>query len=235
MPRYLIVRLEAPLMSFGREAVDAKRPVAEFPSASMLTGLLANALGWRREERDRHARLQARLVFAARIDRSGARLTDFQTAQLAQSDRGWTTRGVPDGRAGGAGTYNSPYIRSCDYAADKRVTVALRLDEADEAPTIDALAGALEEPARPLFLGRKACLPETPLLERIVEASGLVAALAASPPPGIGPFRIMLPGSEPPDNKTERVPVTDMRDWRSGVHAGGRDVLIWTQRTERPG
>lgn len=229
MARHLVLVLEGPLVAFGREAVDARGPVGDFPAASMLTGLLANALGWRRGERERHARLQARLVFAARLDRPGTRLTDFQTAQLTQSDRGWTTRGAPEGRAGGAGTYNAPHIRFREYDSDKRVTVALRLDEADEAPTVDDLAAALDAPARPLFLGRKPCLPATRLLDRVVEKNGLLAALAASPPPDDAddPPRVLLPLSEAAEGTgDERRWVSDARDWRSGVHAGGREVLI---------
>lgn len=229
MYHYLIIVLEAPLVSFGREAVDARGPVGDFPAASMLTGLLANALGWRREWRERHARLQARLYFAARLDRPGTRLTDFQTAQLGKDDKGWTTRGRPDGRAGGAATYNAPHIRMREYDADKRVTVALQLRDPDEGPTLDDLAVALDAPARPLFLGRKPCLPSMPLLGGMVEADGLLQALAAVPPPGdAGPLRVMLPLSEPAEPRDERRWVTDARDWISGVHAGGREVLIRT-------
>ena len=43
---HLILRLEAPLMAFGGETIDNLGVVRRFPSASMLTGLLANALGW---------------------------------------------------------------------------------------------------------------------------------------------------------------------------------------------
>ena len=230
MARHLILVLEAPLTSFGREAVDARGPVGDFPAASMLTGLLANALGWRREWRERHARLQARLYFAARLDRPGTRLTDFQTAQLGKGDQGWTTRGRPEGRAGGAATYNAPHIRLREYDADKRVTVALRLHDAEQPPTLDALAAALDAPARPLFLGRKPCLPSAPLLGGLVEADGLLQALAAAQPPldDAGPLRVLLPLSEEAEPHDERRWVTDARDWISGVHAGGREVLVRT-------
>src|SRR5262245_26198470 len=162
MARHLMMILEGPLSAFGAEMVDARGPVRDWPGASLLTGLLANALGYARGERDAHARLQERLDFAVRIDREGTRLRDFQTVRLAKSDRGWTTRGAPEGREGGAGTYESPHIRERDYVADTLVTVALALRNPTEPPSLDELAAALTEPARPLFLGRKPCLPSRP-------------------------------------------------------------------------
>ena len=86
--RHLIIRLEAPLMAFGGETIDNYGVIRRFPSASMLTGLLANALGLRRTQAQDHQELQERLVFAARIDREpsgGVRLTDYQTVQLGDS------------------------------------------------------------------------------------------------------------------------------------------------------
>lgn len=225
MPRVLLVRLEAPLVAFGGEAVDALGVVTDFPARSMLTGLLANALGWHRHEREKLARLQERIVFAARIDREGQRLTDFQTAAIGGTDRGWTTRGRPEGRAGGAGTYLGPHIRRRDYHSDAAVTVALTLRPAGEEPDLDALAAALDEPARPLFIGRKPCLPAWPLRQGLAEAASLTAALlgAGLERDPTGPdIRLLLPVEEEA-GPADRVDfVTDERDWRSGVHGGAR-------------
>ena len=101
----------------------------------MLTGLLANALGWRRVEVERHQRLQDRLVFAARIDREphgGARLTDFQSVAINNSEQGWTTRGYPEGQLGPAHPSRSlPLGPSCQrllrrgYLLHRRVEVVL--------------------------------------------------------------------------------------------------------------
>ena len=124
---HLILALEAPLMAFGGETVDNYGVVRSFPAASMLTGLLANALGWRRTEAERHQRLQERLIFGARIDREpagGVGLTDFQTAAISKKDSGWTTRGAAEGREGG--NYTN-WLRYRDYLADMRVTIALRM------------------------------------------------------------------------------------------------------------
>ena len=59
---HLILNLESPLMSFGGETIDNLGVIRWFPAVSMLTGLLANALGWRRVDRERHQDLQDRLV-----------------------------------------------------------------------------------------------------------------------------------------------------------------------------
>ena len=40
---HLILGLESPLMAFGGETIDNLGVIRRFPSASMLTGLLANA------------------------------------------------------------------------------------------------------------------------------------------------------------------------------------------------
>lgn len=247
--RHLLLNLEAPLLAFGGDTIDNYGVIRDFPAASMLTGLLANALGWRRIERERHQRLQERLVFAARIDREpagGVRLTDFQTAQLNKNDRGWTTRGIPEGRAGGANTYDAPHLRYRDYWADMRVTVALRLEPAADSPTLDDLAAALEEPQRPLFIGRKPCLPSGRLCQG-VSGKGTTALAALMDMPIEEPIeqlkrsddelvRLLWPASEGVDDAPEGEGVqvsrtyqlTDERNWVSGLHGGGRLVCDGT-------
>ena len=231
--RHLILRLESPLMAFGGETIDNLGVIRRFPSASMLTGLLANALGWRRTEAERHQGLQDRLVFAARIDREpagGVRLTDFQTAQLGASDAGWTTRGRPEGRAGGANTYNAPHLRYRDYFADMCVSVALRLEPEEGFPTLEDLETALQEPARPLFIGRKPCLPSSRLFDDIVDAETALGALLQLPPDAVSAgathFRSQWPDREGLEGvvPSNRYMLTDQRNWVSGLHGGGRWV-----------
>lgn len=237
--RHLILNLESPLMAFGGETIDNLGVIRWFPAASMLTGLFANALGWRRTERERHQRLQDRLVFAARIDREpagGVRMTDFQTAQLGAKDQGWTTRGQPEGRAGGPNTYGAPHLRFRDYFADMRATVALRLESAGDEPTLDDLAGALQEPKRPLFIGRKPCLPTTSLFRDFGEGDTALAALLKTtldePDGGQDSVKLLWPNGEGVDgiaaNRTYML--TDQRNWGSGLHGGGRQVCEGTAK-----
>lgn len=225
-----MLALEGILSAYGAEMVDARGPVRDWPGASLLTGLLANALGYTRVQRTAHARLQERLRFAIRIDRGGTRLRDFQTAKLEKDDRGWTTRGVPEGRKGA--TYDTPHIRERDYFADQALTVALTLNAPDEAPNIDALAMALQSPARPLFLGRKPCLPSRPIYAGVVEADDALHALTlhanTADDAALEPDIIQLAnqgGVSWLHDGLETMFVTDERNWISGVHGGERTFV----------
>ena len=233
MAQHLVLNLEAPLMSFGGETVDNLGVIRPFPAVSMLTGLLANALGWRRVERQRHQDLQDRLVFAARIDResrSGLTMQDFQSAAINNTEQSWTTRGRPEGRAGG--TYQN-HLRYRDYHADMRVTVALRLDPADGKPTLEDLAAALDEPMRPLFIGRKPCLPSALMFGGYSDGSTALEALLSVPlvdePAGRPTIRVQWPEGESTESaegaeRGHARMITDERNWVSGLHGGGRPI-----------
>ena len=220
-------------MAFGGTMIDANGPTLDLPIRSMVTGLMANALGWHRGERDRHQFLQDRLVMGARLDRPGAAVRDFQTAQLGANDKGWTTRGKPEERKGGANTYKSPHIRQRHYRADAFVTIAVRLDPPDGEPSLADVEAALKTPARPLFIGRKPCLPSRPVLsEPPVEADNLLAALRLAPLAPANQSHVrhadrqpmvrfaLPPGEWPRDVHHQSGMMADVRDWRAGVHAG---------------
>jgi len=163
----LLLRFDAPLMSFGGPIVDNHGIIQTYPALSMICGLLANALGYDHYEFADLQRLQERLQYACRQDRPGTRLRDYQTVDLGQEfmsdDLAWTTWGSLERRKGGTAS-SGTQIRYRDYWADAMYTVALTLDPLDESPTIDDLEQALRTPERPLFIGRKPCLPAERLL-----------------------------------------------------------------------
>lgn len=226
MARHLLLRLRAPLIAFGGETIDNYGVIRDFPALSMVTGLFGNAMGWDRGDDALHNRLQERLVMGARLDADGERLVDFQTAQLQANDKGWTTRGVVEERAGGAGTYAGPHLRYRHYHADMNALVALRLQPADESPTLEDLAAALDKPARPLFVGRKNCLPTDRLMEDWVEADNILSALQLAKPALSHNVRAQWPDGEGclPDQQDRTLDVCDERNWTSGVHGGWRPV-----------
>jgi CRISPR system Cascade subunit CasD len=235
--RWLVLRMEAPLLAFGGVAIDQVGITGDFPAASMLTGLLANALGWRRTEWLAHQELQDRLVFAARRDRenSNSVLTDMQNAQLEKNDRGWTTYGTPEGRAGAS--YMAPHRRQRDYHVDACVTVVMRLNPATDSPDLDAIAAALDRPARPLFIGRKPCLPSCPLSVGTVNAPSAYEALGSIPAVDApcGPLRALWPEHEGPTEGHfvhRIVALPDLRNWKTGLHGGTRLVAEGTVEAE---
>lgn len=228
--RALVLRFDAPLISFGGPMVDQNGVVQKFPGLSMLTGLLANALGWDRRDHEQLARLQERVRFAARVDREGEALVDYQTVDLGTEwmrpeTAGWTTRGriAERGGASSEGTHQ----RYRHYRANSIHTVVLTL-EGDGPPSLDETAAALLEPARPLFIGRKCCLPASPVLRDVVESDSLVDLLATVPRAddttgGLLPAT-WWDGDEcsAATGESRVVAVTDERDWRSSVHVGRR-------------
>ncbi|PEQ12680.1 type I-E CRISPR-associated protein Cas5/CasD [Novosphingobium sp. PC22D] len=229
MSTHLIMSLEAPLMSFGGDMVDAFGVVRDFPARSMITGLIANALGWDRAEADLHQALQARLIMGSVRLREGRRVRDFQTAQLGAADKGWTTRGKPEGRAGGAGTYNSPHIRYRDADADALVLVALRLEPVEAAPDLGTVTAALNMPERPLFIGRKPFLPSGPLVAGHIDAAtvldALRAAIARFAPAPAEHYAAQWPLDEGSAQQARIEELTDERNWPAGVHAGLRRTI----------
>ena len=225
--RWMHLRLHAPLAAFGGEMIDANGVILNVPARSMLTGLLANALGWTRAMRAEHQALQDRLVFGAvwESDAASSRMTDYQTAQLGKNDRAWTTTGVPAGRGGGAKTHAGAHQRWRDYHADLRLAVVLRLAPPDSVPTMDALAAALDRPARPLFIGRKPCLPSAPLFGGwVTDAADARGALRAVAPAGARGLLAFWPEAEGTAGAVRTMTVTDERNWVSGLHGGGRRI-----------
>ncbi|HQR04927.1 MAG: type I-E CRISPR-associated protein Cas5/CasD [Proteobacteria bacterium] len=228
MRRHLVLRLASPLIAFGGEAIDNLGVIRDFPALSMVTGLLANALGWDRGDAPAHNRLQERLRLGCVLVPGAQRVQDFQTAQLGKDDKGWTTWGVPEERAGGAGTYAGPHLRYRDYHADLTAWVTLTLLPAEEAPTLEALAQALDKPARPLFIGRKPCLPTDRLVAGWQDAADLCSALQAivNAQPSQKPrsWPAQWPdgeGSQPGDRVLD---VCDERNWHTQLHGGWRPV-----------
>ncbi|WP_173934953.1 type I-E CRISPR-associated protein Cas5/CasD [Chelativorans sp. Marseille-P2723] len=226
--RWLTLHLEAPLIAFGGVRIDHIGITRDFPALSMMTGLLANALGYRRTDWKKHQELQERLVFAARRDRENPAglLTDTQNARLEKNDRGWTTWGEFEKRGGGDGTYKAPHRRLRDYHTDAHVVVVLRL-RGGPAPDLDTLAEALAKPARPLFIGRKPCLPAGPLLreEPFVHAATAHDALRKIAGAKARAFWPLGEGPETGSKVDRIVDLPDIRNWRTGLHGGARKVV----------
>ena len=152
----LLLRLAAPLQAWGADSKFETRKTAREPTKSGVIGLLAAALGLRRDETEPLTRL-AQLRFGVRVEREGQLLVDFHMARNEEKDRS--------------------YVTYRHYLEDAVFLVGL---ESEDTALLQELAEALTHPAFPLYLGRRACPPTLPLCLGLRE-QGLVEALQAEP------------------------------------------------------
>lgn len=176
---YLVLRLDGPLQAWGGVAQDPIRPTGAYPTRSGLSGILASALGWTYADGKRTTALQHALRYAVREDRRARRLRDYQTADLDRIGRiGWTRHGLE--RRGGGTAATGTHVLEKTYLADAVFTVVLTL-EPGAPTTLDDLERALRAPARPLYLGRRGCLPASPILRGRITAASPYEALSGWP------------------------------------------------------
>lgn len=182
--KWLDLCFDAPLMSFGTTMIDENGYTSLWPSHSMLAGMFGNALGWTHGDSQRLNRLQTVIHFGCRWDEEPAQSVDFHTVDFSQPylhhRRAWTSdRGVEE-RGGGPAKKWGTLIRRRHYIEDGVMTLLVRLID-ESTVTFDKLEQALRRPARPLFIGRKACLPTKPILQGIIEAEDTLDALRQVP------------------------------------------------------
>ena len=218
------------MIAFGGETIDSQGVIRDFPALSMVTGLIASALGWDRGDGNRLNRLQERIRMGAALEPGSRRLNDFQTAKLAADDTGWTTWGSAEGRAGNVagGTYDAHHLRLRDYHVNLRAWIVLHLLPAEEAPELDDVAAALDRPMRPLFVGRKSCVPTGRLVAGWSDAVDVLDALRSlvgqRGSGGTSGWKIQWPAGQGSLAQSRRLSVCDERNWNSGVHGGWRPV-----------
>lgn len=160
----LLLRLAAPLQSWGGSSKFETRTTEKMPTKSGVVGILAAALGLSRDADKELSRLAA-LKFGVRADRGGDDVTDFHTAHSYKNPYS-TESEVKDS-----------YITYRHYLAD---AVFLAGFEADEG-LLKELETALLNPKFSLFLGRRSCPPTLPIVWGIRDLP-LESALREEPP-----------------------------------------------------
>ena len=173
---FLVFQLQAPFSSWGTTAVGEYRGSCEYPSESALIGLLAAALGARREDESAHAALRDGYYFAVGVQAFGKLLRDYHTAQVPGRA---ALKGRP--RVTRRDELNLPkdelntILSTRDYRQGAGSLIAIRAR--GSAPhDLEKLAAALREPRFVLYLGRKSCPPAAPLWPQVVESDDLNTA-----------------------------------------------------------
>ncbi len=171
----LLLRLEGPLQSWGTRARWDVRDTGPEPTKSGVVGLIGCALGYPTGD-SRLAELSAGIRFGVRIEHAGAILEDYHTVTdfLPSADGRFRHTGVamgvslrklqndPDAKPA---TIISPRF----YLEDAAFLAGLE-ERQGHAGILKECATALQDPAWPLFLGRKACVATRPIFESYSES-----------------------------------------------------------------
>lgn len=134
----LLLRLAAPMQSWGTGSKFDVRMTEKEPSKSGVIGLLAASLGIRRGEAEKIKKL-SELKFGVRVDKEGKMLHDFHMAHAEKSS----------------------YVTHRYYLCD---AVFLCGMESTDDEVLEYYAEALRHPVFPLFLGRRSCPPTLPIV-----------------------------------------------------------------------
>ncbi len=134
----LLLRFSAPLQSWGSASVYDLRETDYMPTKSGVIGMLAAALGRRRNESLEDL---VELKFGVRIDLPGTKLDDFHITQMGEKLNANLSHRV--------------------YLSDAIFLVGL---ESGDFNFLQIIADALANPKFCIFLGRKSCPPTLPLV-----------------------------------------------------------------------
>lgn len=148
----LLLRLAGPLQAWGVDSKFETRRTERMPTKSGVVGLLAAALG---RHRDAPIDDLAALRFGVRVDQEGTLARDYHTAKSEKS----------------------AYITERWYLEDAVFVVGL---ESDDTTLLEVLRSALRSPAFPLYLGRRSCPAELPIVLELSEKP-LIPALREAP------------------------------------------------------
>ena len=164
MSQYLVFQLYGPMASWGLDAPGEVRHSHELPSRSALLGLLAAALGIRRDEEARLNAFNQHYSFLLCASQNPRWARDYHTVQMPKEVR--KARYFSRREELSDPELLSALISKRDYYTDTWWMVALA--QTPGAPcSLAQLQAALQHPVFPLYLGRKShplALPLAPLL-----------------------------------------------------------------------
>jgi len=153
----LLLTLSGPLQSWGSNSKYDRRGTEREPTKSGVLGLLACALGMKRE--DDLSRLRP-LRFGVGVVKEGKLLLDYHTVHTKKWWEAYESGEMPDGRYA--------YQTYRYYLSDAKFIAAL---ESEDKGLLDELAYALDHPVWPIYLGRRSCPPAERVCRGVVDLS----------------------------------------------------------------
>lgn len=192
--KYLAVRLEGPLQSWGFDSQYSRRNTGLMPTKSAIAGTCCAALGLPRgsdKEQDFLARFGEVRMTAIAIPRKGfkkdlpvRRMLDFHTVKNTRTAEGKN---------------KDCHITYRQYLADASFGVIL----VGESSLLKTIADALVDPVWGIWLGRKTCIPSAPVFAGIKDSSSDALGL--------------LVGDKPIESFTRQEEVENFSDGRDSL------------------
>ncbi len=143
MRKTIILKFSGPLQSWGIGSNFETRDTERYPTKSAIIGLVAGALGYRRDEKEKTSRLN-NLSFGVRVDQKGSLLKDYH---IARSER-------------------QTYVTNRYYLQD---AVFLAMISHEDSSWVDTVAKALLNPVFPPFMGRRSAPVDGQFFQGLVE------------------------------------------------------------------
>jgi CRISPR system Cascade subunit CasD len=225
---YLSIRWKGPMMALQGPKLDGMPQSLPIPTLAAVTGMLGAALGIARKDTALLQSIQDTMRIAVVVHRSGVELVDYQTADLSKRHMigpMWSSGQTTVSREGSPVAITGTRQQFRPYLVDADMSCVIELLEA--APySADELLSALDHPARPLFLGRTTCPPETRIAGEKINASTLSEA-AAIVLDARGGQRLYLP-LEAAEFEWGDIPISlpGSRDWSAHTHSGSQSYVV---------
>lgn len=178
MAQYLTFQIYGPLQAYGTVAVGEIRPTSTMPTRSAVLGILAAAIGIRRDEETRLAELRDGYRVAVREDAPGKVMLDYHTIQTPGA-RG--KRQLHCRRDELLLTEPNTILSRREYLMDALFTVCLWQANHTAPYSLQEIARALRSPRWTIGLGRKSCPPALPFAPKITDHTTPQEAVAAYP------------------------------------------------------
>ncbi|MEN6519701.1 MAG: type I-E CRISPR-associated protein Cas5/CasD [Armatimonadota bacterium] len=170
----LLLRLEGVWQSWGERSRWDVRDTGTEPTKSGIVGLLGCALGYPMRDPRLENELDAGLRFGVRVENAGRVVQDYQTvsgflptAEGSYRHMGATAKSL-DKLKNSPDVTPSTIVSPRYYLEDASFLAALEEKDGFNG-LLSKCEAALREPKWPIFLGRKACVPTRPVLERFID------------------------------------------------------------------
>lgn len=159
---YLALLFDAPLQSWGYQSKFDRRTTASFPTRSGILGMICAAMGIDREDAISLSQFSDVTINVYTLNQKG-RMVDYHTVGAAYDKKTQKQYIVPKANGGTGQTV----VTYREYLQD--ATFGVFLSGAKN--IIEEIEAALRYPKWGIWLGRKSCVPATPVVQGMYETA----------------------------------------------------------------